>query len=137
VIAYLVLWRIRVGAFFATTFFDMVLVLAIVTALATGFAVLVGATQPSNRRALLIGFLLVLVPEFLMQVPAVGMIFPPRTVILLESVAATMENLSRLPLVSRGMALFKQPMMLELYLYASVQLVLAYVVVWAWRRYRK
>jgi hypothetical protein len=137
VIAYVVLWRIRVGEFFATTFFDMVLVLAIVTALATGFAVLVGATQPSNRRALLIGFLLILTPEFLMQVPAVGVIFPPRTFILLESVSATMENLSRLPLVSRGMTLFKQPMMLKLYLYASAQLLLAYVVVWAWRRYRK
>jgi pimeloyl-ACP methyl ester carboxylesterase len=136
-IVYLVLWRIRVGTFYVTTFLDMVLVLAIITALATGFAVFVGATQPSNRRALLVGFLLILVPEFLISVPTVNTIFPPRVNILLETVAATMENLVRLPLVNRGMALLQKPMVQKLYLYASVQLVLAYVVVWAWRRYRK
>jgi hypothetical protein len=136
-LVYLVLWRIRIGAFFPTTFIDLILVLAIITSLATGFAVLVGATQPSNRRALMVGFLLILVPEFLLPVPFVSEIFPQRVFVLLESVNLAMSNLVSMPLMNRGMSLSQHPTVMKLYLYGAIQLLLTFVIVWAWRRYRK
>jgi hypothetical protein len=137
VFIYLVLWRIRVGAFFVTTFLDNVLVLAILASLATGLSVLIGATQPSNRRALMLAVLLILIPEFALKLPFVSLFFPPRANVLIYSVSGSMENLVNLPLINRGLALSQTPFVLELYLYASIQFVLTFAVVWAWRRYRK
>jgi hypothetical protein len=134
-VLYIGLWRLRSGAYYGVPVMDTLIILSIMTVLATGFAVLVGATQPSNRRALMLAVILVLVPEFLQGLPLVSIIFPSRIVILMHMMDASLNNLVNMPLIVRQM-IFASAFMIRLYLYASLQLVVTFGLVWAWRHYR-
>jgi hypothetical protein len=122
-----VLWLLRIGAYNPIPFLDAVLTGALPAVLIYGaIGVLVGATQPTRRRAIVVVILYLGIP-MLLAAPLVGTAFevflPIRFTVLAHYFTAAMQNLAtaQLTLPPSGLT---NPTILAVPLIGAVQIAL-------------
>jgi pimeloyl-ACP methyl ester carboxylesterase len=126
------LWYIRYGAFSPEPVFDLALGAALFCAITTAMSILLGASQPSSRRAifLVLGFLFA--TEFFQMLELVRFFFPTRSVFIItyfQGMADTGGGIVK----AHQFGLFK-PELLEVAAANIGSLLLIGLAVWAWRK---
>ncbi len=133
-------WWLRVGAFNPLPFLDMLTAGVLPLMLINGaLGVLIGATQPSTRRAILAVIVLLILPALISPAAfsntGLLALLPGRLTALTHYIMGTMEAMVILPPVMPPSGFSVAPLAQTIVI-SIVQLAFVWLAVWGWRRVR-
>jgi len=131
-----IIYRFWNGAYNPLPYIDLVIGISTALTLLTSFAVFVGASQKSARRATALVIALLILPEFLQSIEIIRWLLPSRIDFYTLFIWASSTATFGLVPTAQDMVVLS-PRFTELALFSFTQLLIVAVIVIIWRRYRQ
>lgn len=134
--AYAIIWFLRVGAFDPIPLVNLLSFCLLLLPLTTSLGVLLGATQNSMARGLMMAAAFLVVPEFLQMLPLVRQILPGNADFLIRFMATSYLAMTQLP---PPQPRFEPLPDISAFPYAilAFKTSLLALLIWTWRKLRK
>jgi pimeloyl-ACP methyl ester carboxylesterase len=129
------LWLLRYGSYAIEPLVDYLIGVVMASSLMTAGAVLLGASQPTSRRAVALAISLLILPEFFQSFDLVNLIQPSRSKFLLLYSMQAMHSVAAYPPAPHQMLAFSMDY-LQLLATSGILLLLVGFVIWAWQRWK-